>query len=321
MQRRNAAIPIVFASTLFLAASLAFAQTFPGKVIRIVTSEAGGSNDIVSRLIAQGISGPLGQPVIVENRAGGSIAGETVLKAAPDGHTLLYYGNALWILPLMRKDVPYDVPRDFAPITLTATSPNVLVVHPSLPVKSVKELVALAKARPGEINYASAASGSATHLAGELFKYLAGVNIVRIAYKGNGPAINDLLGGHVQVMFAPAGAMAPLVKTGRLRALAVTNAHPSEAYPALPTISAAGVSGYEAETIYGMWAPAKAPGAVVSRLNQEVVRVLTQPDIKAKLFNIGLEVVANSPEQFAATIKSDIARMEKLVRETGIRAE
>jgi tripartite-type tricarboxylate transporter receptor subunit TctC len=311
-------VPLFCAGLLVLGASTAFGQTFPNRPLRIITSESGGSSDLVARILAQNISGPLGQQVLVDNRAGGSIAGEAVLKAPPDGHTLIYYGNALWILPLIRKEVPYDTVRDFAPITLTTIAPNILVVHPSLPVKSVKELIALAKARPGALNYGSAAAGTTNHLAAELFKSMAGVDIVRIAYKGIGSAINDLLGGHVQVVFGPAGVVTPHIRAGKLRALATTDAQPSANFPDLPTISAAGVKGFEAESIFGMWVPAKVPGAIVNRLNQEIVKALTEPAVKEKLNSLGLEVVASSPEHFAAKIKSEVERMGKLVRDVGI---
>jgi tripartite-type tricarboxylate transporter receptor subunit TctC len=314
-------IRFLLAGLTLVVSSQAYAQAFPSRPIRIVTSEIGGSSDLVSRLIASGISGPLGQQVIVDNRPGGSIAGEAVLKSPPDGHTLIYYGNALWILPLLRKSVPYDTARDFAPITLTAIAPNILVVTPSMPIKSVKELVALAKAQPGGLNYSSAAPGTTAHLAAELFKSLAGVDIVRVAYKGNASAINDVLAGNVHLTFAPAGAVAQHIKSGRVRAIAVTNAQPSAVYPELPTVAAAGVPGFEAESIYGMWAPGKTPAAIVTRLNQEITRVLKQPEITSKLFGISMEVVASTPEFFADKIKGEIVRMAKVVKDAGIRDE
>ena len=306
---------------LALSGGAALGQNFPNRPLRIVTSEIGGSSDLVARLVAQGIAGPLGQQVVVDNRPGGSIAGEAVLKSAADGHTLIYYGNALWILPLLRKSVPYDTVRDFAPISLTVIAPTILVVPPALPVKSVRELVALAKAKPGALNYGAAASGTTTHLAAELFKSLAGVDIVRVTYKGNTSAINDVLAGNVQMTFAPAGAVAQHVKSGRVRALAVTNASPSPVYPDLPTVAAAGVPGFEAESIYGMWAPGKTPQPIISRLNQEIAKVLHQPEIRSKLFGLSMEAVGSTPEIFADKIRGEVVRMEKLLREAGIRDE
>jgi tripartite-type tricarboxylate transporter receptor subunit TctC len=314
-------ISILGAGVLCLAAGYASAQSFPNRPIRILTSEIGGSSDLVARLIAQGISVPLGQQVLVDNRAGGSVAGEAVLKSPPDGHTLIYYGNALWILPLLRKSVPYDTARDFAPITLTVNAPNILVVHPSLPVRSVKELVALAKAKPGSLNYGASAPGTGAHLAAELFKSLAGVDIVRVTYKGNTTAVNDLIAGNVQVAFSPAGVVAQHIRSGRVRALAVTNAQPSETYPDLPTVAAAGVGGFEAESIYGMWAPGKTPPAVINRLHQEITKVLLQADIKNKLHGLSMEVVASTPEFFAGKIRGEIVRMGKVVQDAGIRDE
>lgn len=296
-------------------------EPYPNRPIRIVTSDAGGGSDIVVRIIAQAVSGPLGQQVVVDNRGGGVIAGEIVSKAAPDGYTLIYYGSTLWLLPLMRKNVPYDTVKDFSPITLAVTSPNVLVVHPSVTAKSVKELITLAKTRPGELNYASAATGTIPHLAAELFKSMAGVDLVRIVYKGTGAALNDLLGGQVQVMFATAVSAAPHVKSGRLRALAMTSAQPSAAFPELPTIAASGLPGYEAVQVSGLFARAKTPTAIIKRLNEEIVRVLYKADVKEKLFNTGVEVVGSSPEQFAAKIKSEMARMGKVIKDAGIRDE
>ncbi len=306
-------------------AGRAMAQTaapgYPSKPIRVVTSDAGGGSDVIVRVIAQAVTAPLGQQVVIDNRGGGVIAGEIVSRAQPDGYTLIYYGSTLWILPLMRKSVPYDTVRDFAPITLAVSSPNVLVVHPSVAAKSVKELIALAKTKPGELNYASAAAGTIPHLAAELFKSMAGVDIVRIVYKGTGAALNDLLGGQVQVMFATAPSAAPHVKTGRLRALAMTTAQPSSAFPDLPTISAAGLPGYEAVQISGMFAPAKTPVSIINRLNQDIVRALHQPSVRDKLASTGVEVVGSTPEQFSAKIKSEIARMGKVIRNAGIRDE
>ena len=303
-----------------LGAGGVFGQNYPTKPIRILTSAAGGGNDLIARLLAQGVTGPLGQPVIVENRIiTASI--EAVAKAPPDGYALLLGANTLWSLPFMQDNVPWDPVKDFSPITLATITPNVLVVHPSLPVKSVKELIALAKAKPGALNYSVGASGTAQHFAGELFKSMAGVKIVTINYKGGGPATNALIAGEVQVAFVSAASAAPFVKSGRLRALAVTSAQPTMLAPGLPTVAASGLPGYESVTLAGIFAPAKTPTAIINRLNQEFVRVLNGADFKEKLLNSGVEAAGNSPEQFAATIKADMTTVGKLIKDAGIRAE
>ena len=294
-------------------------QTYPSKVIRIVTSAPGGGSDVLSRLIAPGLTETLGQQVIVDNR--GSNAPEIVAKAPPDGYTLLVSGSPLWLLPLLRANTPWDAVKDFAPITLAVNSPSILVVHPSLPVKSVKELIALAKAKPGELNYASGTPGATPHLAAELFKVMAGVNIVRVGYKGTGPGILGVMSGQVELMFPNAGSVMPHVKSGRLRALAVCNAQPSALVPGLPTVAASGLPGYETVSPQAVLAPAKTPVTLVNRLHQEIVRVLNRADVKERLFNSGGEAVGNSPEEFAAKMKSDIARTGKLIKDAGIREE
>jgi tripartite-type tricarboxylate transporter receptor subunit TctC len=288
--------------------------------MRIVTSEPGGGSDFTARVVALGLSASLGQQVIVDNRAGTVTAAQIMTRAAPDGYTLLSYNNSLWTLPLLQP-MFYDTLRDFTPITLATRSPNVLVVHPSVPVTTVRELVAHAKAHPGALNYASGTVGSSNHLAAELFKALAGVNIARIGYKGSGFAVNDLIGGQVQLMFATSGSIAPHVKSGRLRALAVTSAQPSALTPGLPTIAASGVAGYEAVTMYGLYAPATTPDAIISRLNREAARFLQTPEIKDKLFGAGVETVGGSPQEFTAAIRADIARLAKVIKDAGIRAE
>jgi tripartite-type tricarboxylate transporter receptor subunit TctC len=304
---------------MVLGAHGASAQDYPNRPIRLITAPAGGGADLVSRIIAQGISGPLGQPVVVENRPSGVVPGEIVSKAAPDGYTLLLSAT-LWMTPLFQKNVSWDPVRDFAPVSLTIRQPNLVVVHPSLPVKSVRDLVALAKARPGKLNYASGPTGSTPQLAGELFKSLAGIDIVAVPYKGGGPALNDLLAGQVQLMIPNAAGAAPYVKAGRLRALAVTSIAPSPLFPNLPT-AAATVPGYESATLHAMFAPAKTPASVINRLHQEIVRFLNNAEVQEKFFNSGSEVVASSPEQLTATIKSEMARLEKLIKDAGIRPE
>ena len=297
-------------------------QGYPNKTVRIVTAEPGGGNELVARFIAQGLTGLLGQQVIVESRGGGSgaIAIQTVTKSPPDGYTLLIFSSSLWVLPLM-KDVPWDPLRDLAPVILAASAPNVLVVHPALPVKSVRELIALAKGRPGKLDYATGASGAAAHLSAELFKSMARVNIVRIPYKGTGPGLNALMSGEVQLMFPAAGAAMSHVKAGRLRALAVTSARASALAPGLPTIASAGLAGYEAVSIYGLLAPAKTPAAIVNLLNQESARVLGAALTKERLYNAGVETVGSSPEEFTSAIKTDMSRWDKVIKDAGIRED
>jgi tripartite-type tricarboxylate transporter receptor subunit TctC len=293
-------------------------QNYPTKPIRIVTGEPGGGSDFAARVVAQGMTPNLGQQVVVDSRASAVLV-ETVAKAAPDGYTLLFYGSSVWLAPLLRGSVNYDPIKDFAPVTIAIRAPNVLAVHPAVAANSVQELIALAKAKPGSLNYASVGSGSTAHLAGELFKSMAGVNIVHIPYKGGAPATNDLIGGQVQLMFGTANTIAPHLKSGRLRALAVTSPQPSELFPGLPTVAAAGLPGYESGTMQGLFAPAGTPAAVVNRLNQEAVIVLKRPEAKEKLFNGGVEVVASTPAEFAATIKSEMDRMGKVIKAAGIK--
>ena len=311
---------IFSAGIMLLGASVVSGQDYPIRPIRMVTSEVGGGNDLQARLIAQGLSGPLGQQVIIENRPSGVIPGEVVSKAPPNGYTLLLYNITLWIGPLM-QNTPYDAVRDFSPIALATTAPNVLVVNSSLPVKSVAELVALAGARPGEFNYASSGTGASNHLAAELFRAMAGVNIVRVPYKGAGPALNALIAGEVQLMFPTAGAVTPHVRSGRVRALAITSAEPSALAPGVPTVASSGLPGYESISIYGVFAPARTPRPIVNKLNEEIVRVLNRTDVKEKFFNAGVETVGGSPEQLAATVKSEMVRMGKVIKDAGIREE
>ena len=291
-------------------------QDFPSKPIRIITSAVGSDMDLVTRLIAQGISGPLGQPVTVENHGPDRLA-ESVFKAPPDGHTLLVSPQTLWVAPLV-QDTPYDPVRDFAPISLAATSPLVFFVHPSVAANSIQELIALAKSRSGELSYASGLDGSTSHLGGGLFNYMAGVNIVRVPYKSGLVGIKDLIAGKVQLMIPSAGMGMEQVKLGKLRALAVTSAQRSAAVPGLPTVAASGLPGYEVVQTIGIFAPAETPAAIIKRLNHEMVRALNQLDIKEKLLDVGVEVVASSSEEFAAKIKSEMTKWGKLFKDIGI---
>lgn len=294
------------------------AQDYPSKPVRIIASQAGSSGDFVARVIAEGLTKALGQQVIVDNRGGGVIAGDLVAKSPPDGYTLLLYGNTLWLLPLMRKQVPYDPHRDFVPISRAARGVNILVVHPSLPVKSVKDLIALARARPGELNFSSAAPGTMNHLAAELFKYMAKINIVRISYRGSPSAMNAVMTGETQLMFSPAAPALPAINTGKVRPLAVSTRERSPRYPDLPTMEEVGLKGFEAVSYHGIFAPAKTPAAVVARLNQEIVRVLPRPEIEKRLVGIGVEAAGSTQEEFATMIREEVERMGKVIREAGI---
>lgn len=303
--------------------SSVFSQSYPTKPIRIVTAEAGGSSDFSSRLVAQWLTPTLGQQVIVDNRgaSGGVIAAQMVARSQPDGYNLLFYGSNIWLMPFLRDSVPYDPIKDFVPICLTNMSPNVLVVHPTVAAQSVKELVALTKAKPGELNYASGGTGSSNHLAAEMFKSMAGVNVVRVPFKGAGPAISDLLSGQLQMAFFTPPSVLPHIKSGKLRALAVTSAQPTSLLPGLPTMTASGLPGYELVSIYGLLAPAKTPATIVKLLNQEVVRGMKRPEARERLFVGGSEVVGSTPEEFLVAIKAEMTRLGKVIKDAGIRGE
>ena len=316
---RSARFTLVIAMLAPATTGVALGQDYPVKPIRIVSSPIGGSGDYMARLVAQGISPLLGQNMIIDNRPIGVIQAQIAAGAPPNGHTLLSCSNVLWIEPLM-KETPYDAVRDFVPITLTSRSTLVLTVHPSLPIANVKELIAYAKARAGELNYATGASGTASHLAAELFKSTAGVNFVRISYKGSGLATTDLVSGRVQLAFYSPTSVIPHIKTGKLRALGVTGLQPSALLPGLPTI-AESIPGYDATSSYAVFAPAKTPAAIVDRLNQAAVQFLRTPEAKEKLVAVGSEPVGSSPRELAEYMKTDIARWAKVIREAGIRGE
>jgi len=305
---------------LLLATSMASAQSYPVKPLRVITAEPGGGNDFAARVIGQAIAPRLGQPWIVDNRggAGGAIAIEAAAKAPADGYTLLVYAGNVWTIPLLRKNVRYEV-KDFAPVTWAARSPGTLVVHPSLPVRNVRDLIALAKARPGQLSYGSGGVGASTHLAAELFKSMAKVDILWVPYKGNGPAMNDLIAGQVQLMFGTAGVVAPHISSGRVRALAVTSAEPSPLAPGLPTIASSGLPGYESISIYGVYVPAATPATIIQQLNAAIVAVLKMPEVRERFLNAGIEAVGSTPEEFASVIKADEARLRNVISEAGIR--
>ncbi|MEI7679586.1 MAG: tripartite tricarboxylate transporter substrate-binding protein [Betaproteobacteria bacterium] len=294
------------------------AQGYPSKPVRFVTSEPGGGNDIVARVLAEGLTASLGQRVIVDNR--GIVAAEIAKNASPDGYTLLVYGANIWLLPYLRERVAWDPLRDFAPITIAVQLPNVLVVHPTVPVKTTREFIDYARTRPGKLDYAAGTIGVSPHLAAELFKSMTALDLVRVPYKGGGPALNGLIAGETQVMFPNVGSVMTHMKSGRVRALGVSSAQPSALAPGLPTIASV-VPGYEFVAVICLYAPAKTPRAIVEQLNREAARVLKAPDVKERLFNAGNEVVANSAAEFAAYMKVDMQKMGKVIKDAGIRAE
>ena len=298
------------------AAGAASAQTFPSRPLRIVTSEAGGLNDLVARVVAQSSSAALGKPVIVENR--GVIAIEVVARATPDGHTALCFANNFWLLPYLQRKASFDPVADFTPLTLAVTAPNVLAVHASVPAGSVKELIAIAKTRPGALNYGSGVTGGTPHLAAELFRTMAGIDIARVAYKGTGPAVTALAAGETQMMFAGPGSIEPHVRSGRVKALAVTSRAASKLAPGLPTLADSGVPGYEATAMIALFAPAKTPPHLVTRLSQEMVKSLNLPDVRERLLAAGTEVAATSPGELSRIMKSEMTKWEKVIREARI---
>ena len=321
MSRPRLVVWILSVGAMVLGAGVVCGQGYPSRPIRFVTTGIGASTDFAARMVAQGLTESVGWNVVVDNRGSTIVASETVSKAPVDGYTLLVTTDGHWRGPLLQK-MPFDPVKDFSPITLTSRSPNILVVHPSLPAKSVKELIALAKARPGELNYGAGAIGASTHMASELFRLMAGVDIVHIPYKSSGPAVIALLSGQLQLMFGTTGAVTPHIKSGRLRALAVSTLQPSALAPGLPTIAAAGnLPGYESASTAGVFAPAGTPEGIVNLLNEEIRRVLSRPEVKERFFNQGVEVLGTSPEQTAAFVKSDMATIAKVIRDAGIRGD
>ena len=303
-----------------LAAGMALGQAYPNKPIRFVTTAAGGSNDITARIVAQGVAGPLNQQVIVENKAGGFVNAEVVAQSPPDGYTVLVAGGTMWTFPLLQK-TPYDPVKDFAPITLATKAPSILVVNPSLPANSVKDLIALAKAKPGELNYASGPTGGPSHLTVEYFKNAAGgLNIVRVGYKGGAPALIDVMAGRVQMTIDDAPTLMPNIKAGKLRALAITTAEPSPLVPGIPTVAAT-VPGFEAAQMQAIFVPAKTPDAVIKKLSQETVRFLHSAAAKETFANAGTSPVGSSPEELATILNAEIDKLTKLIKTLGLRIE
>jgi tripartite-type tricarboxylate transporter receptor subunit TctC len=306
-------------------AALAPAQGYPVKPIKIIVPfPPGGTTDILAREIGNELTKAFGQAVVIENRAGagGNIGADMVAKAAPDGYTLLMCTvGTHGINPGLYAKLPYDAVKDFSPVSNVAVVPNMLVVHPSVPVKTVKELIALAKAQPGRISFASSGNGTSIHLSAELFKFMAGVDMLHVPYKGSGPALADLIGGQVNIMFDNMPSSLPLVKAGKLRAIAVTTAQRSPALPDLPTMAEAGLPGYEAAAWFGVLAPAGTPREVIMRLNGAIVKALATPEMREKLAGQGAVAIGDTPEHFAAYIQAEIAKWAKVIRDSGAKVD
>ncbi len=323
MRRNNSAN--WFALALALTPALATAQAYPSKPIRLVVPFApGGSTDAIARIIGQKLDEVLGQQVVIENRAGagGNIGVDFVAKSPADGYTLIFgHIGTFGFGPSMYKKLPYDPVRDFAPIALFAMVPNMLVVHPSLPAKSVKELVALARANPGKLNYGSSGNGSASHLATEYFKLLSKTDITAIPYKGTGPLVTDVIAGQTSLTITGVPPLYPHVQSGRLRGLAVGSVKRLPLMPDLPTIAEAGVPGYESSTWFGPLAPAKTPRDIIVRLNTELMKMLQRPEVKARFAADGIEALGSTPEEFGAYIKTEIERWGRVIKAAGVQPE
>ena len=325
LRGRTQLLAAVLASMALAFAPSAFGQAYPNRPIKIVvTFPAGGGADFVGRAIAPKLTEALGQPVIVDNRAGagGGIGNEVVAKSPPDGYTLLLgAAGAMTILPHLYAKVAFDTFKDFEPVCLVGSSPFILTLHPSVPASSVQELTALAKSSPGKLNFGSSGNGGAPHLAGELYKSVTGTSIVHVPYKGLAPAITDLLGGQIQLLFADVGLVAPHVKAGKLKAIAVTSKQRSTTLPDVPTMIEAGVPGYQAGTWYGILAPAGTPAAIITRLNAELLKILATPEIKNQFAGQGIEPGGDRPEEFAALIRDDYAKWAKVIKEANVKPE
>ncbi len=309
---------------LALASAAVSAQNYPTRTVRIVVPYApGGNTDFTARVIAGKLTEIFGQQVVVENRAGGAtnIGSDLVAKAAPDGYTILMGGASNAINMSLYQKLPYDTLRDFAPVSLCVKGANVLAVHPSVPVKNIKELIALAKTRPGKLNYASSGLGSSNQMAGELFKMMAGVNIVHVPYKGNAPALTDTIGGQVEMIFSGVPLLVPHIQGGRIRAIGIGSLKRFPALPQVPTIDEAGLKGYEATTWFGMLAPIKTPKEIVARLNVEVGKILASAEVSEKFINEGVEPMGGSTDFFTAFIRDEIAKYAKVVKAANLKGE
>lgn len=315
--------PQLLIAVSFVLAGFANAQesAFPNKPVRIlVPYPPGGAVDVIARTMSPKLTASMGQQMIIENRPGASgiIATDNLLKSPADGHTFIIVISSHSVNPSMYKKLPYDTLKDFAPVTLIAAGPNILSVHPSLPVKSVKQLIALAKSRPGEINYASFGNGSSSHLSGELFNIMAKIRMVAITYKGAAPAVTDVVGGHVLLMFGNMPVSLPHIKSGKLRALAVTSSKRSTAAAELPTVAESGVPGYDTGEWWGALAHGKTPRELVVRLNQEILKALGDPDVKQRLTQLGAELAGSSPDDFDNFIREQMQKWGRVIKEAGI---
>lgn len=300
-------------------------ETYPNKPIRIIVPfAAGGAADLFARIVGQGLTKKWGQPVVVDNRPGGNgfIGAQLAAKSPADGYTI-YMGNSdhLTINPALFTKVPYDTVKDFAPVTPVAYQKFLLIVHPAIAAASVKELIALAKSKPGQLNFASWGDGSMSHLAGEIFKTMAQVDMVHIPYKGSAPALTDLLGGHVSLMFASIGTGMPHVTSGKVRVLAVSSAKRSPVLPEVPTVEESGFPGFDIQSWNGVLVPAATPREIVTQLNTEIVKILDLPDVKERLSKLGVEPAGRTPEQFAAIIKADLVKWAKFAKDSKIRLD
>jgi tripartite-type tricarboxylate transporter receptor subunit TctC len=321
MSKTSLAVWIFPAMVAMLDAGEARGQTYPAKPIRILTTGLGGSTDLAARTVAQGLVDSAGWTVIVDNRGSTIVACDMVAKAPPDGYTILVITDGLWRGQFFQK-MPFDPVKDFAPITLVSRSPNILVVHPALPVRNVKELIALAKARPGELNYGAGAIGASTHLSSELFKVMAGVNIVHVPYKSTGGAVVPLLSGQLQLMFGTTATVITHIRSGKLRALAISTAQPSPLAPDLPTVAVAGnLPGFESAATAGVFAPVAISPALGKRLHEEIIRVLGRPEVKERFLNQSVDIVGGTPQETAAFLKADMATTARIVKEAGIRVD
>ena len=321
---RSLLLPAVFIAATSLPAEVFAQQSYPANSIRlIIPYAAGGPTDIQGRVIAQKITENWGQQVVVDNRtgAGGIIAAEIAAKARPDGYTIILVTSAHVTLPSLTPKMPYDALQDFAPVTLVSTTPYVLVAHPALGVKSVKELIALLKARPGQISFASTSSGGGSHIAGELFKLQAGVQMVHVPYKGSGAAIPDVIGGHVPVMFENIVSVTPHVKSGRLIALATSTAQRSPILPELPTVAETGLPGFDVGNWFAMLAPAATPGPIVAKLHQEIVRILDTPEMRTRLASQGAESIGSTPDECGKYMRAEFIKWDKVIKEAGIKLD
>jgi tripartite-type tricarboxylate transporter receptor subunit TctC len=315
----------VAAMALGLAADGAQAQTYPSKPIRMVVPfTPGGTTDILARTVGQKMGEAWGQPVVVDNRpgAGGNIGSELVAKSAPDGYTLLMGTISTHAINAsLYKRLPFDPTRDFAPVSRVGTLPNILIVHPSVPVKSVKELIELAKSKPGDLNFASSGVGTSLHLSGELFNSMAGVKLVHVPYKGSSPALADLLGGQVKIMFDNLPTALPHVKAGKLRPLAVTGTKRAAVLPEVPTVIESGLPGFEVTSWFAVFAPAKTAKDIITKLNGEIVKILNSADVKEKLTQLGVDAAPTTPEELAAFAKAETEKWGKVVKATGASAD